>query len=112
MVDTTIRVKDKTYKAIVRTRGAFEQTFGMKLTLDQVMFLAASYVNIAYEEFQTLSHKKLIEIVTENDGLLNIRWTKLEEILKEVLPRLMTAFLNFKKMLNEKEHESTVTVGA
>jgi hypothetical protein len=103
MSDTTIRVKDETYKIIVKTRGAFEQTFGIKMTLDESIFLAASYINVAYDEFQALQRENLIKIVTEKDGSINLKWTSLDNIVTKALPRLLAAFENFKKMLNAKE---------
>ncbi len=103
MVDTSIRVKDETYKVIVKTRGAFEQTFGMKMTLDEAIFLAGSYINVAYDEFQALQRDNLLRIVTQKDGTIDLKWTSLEEIVTKALPRLLTAFENFKKMLNAKE---------
>jgi hypothetical protein len=106
MSDTTIRVKSETYAAIVKTRGAFEQTFGMKLTLDDSMFLATAYISIAYELFQTLSREKLIEIVMEKNGSISVNWTSLEQIAVEALPRIMTAFENFKAILKAKEQRT------
>jgi hypothetical protein len=103
MVDTTIRVKDETYTAIIKTRGAFERTFGMKMTLDEAMYLATSYINLAYEEFEILQQDKLVQIVTEKDGSINLKWSSLDKIVTKVLPRLLVAFENFKKMLNAKE---------
>jgi thiamine kinase-like enzyme len=105
MSDTTIRVKSETYAAIIKTRGAFEQTFGMKLTLDDAMFLATSYISIVYELFQTLAREKLIEIVTEKNGSISVKWASLEQIAIESLPRIMTAFENFKAILKEKEQK-------
>lgn len=105
MGDTTIRVKDETHKAIVKARGAFEQTFGAKLTLDETIFLSSSYINIAYEELQKLLKKGIFEIVVEKDGTIGIKWRKIEEIAEQVLPRIMVAFENFKAMLTEKEEQ-------
>jgi hypothetical protein len=87
----------------VKTRGAFEQTFGMKMTLDDAIFLASSYINVAYGEFQALQRDKLVKVVTEKDGSINIKWTSLDKIVTKVLPRLLVAFENFKRMLNAKE---------
>jgi len=106
MVDTTIRVKDKTYKSIIKTRGAFEQTFGVKLTLDEAMFLATSYINIAYEEFQTLVRERLIQIATQEDGSPDIKWSSLDQIAQTVLPRILIAFENFQRMLKQKSKSS------
>ena len=108
IMDTSIRVKEATYKTIVKTRGAFEQTFGTKLTLDEAIFLAASYINIAYEEFQTLSREGLIGIVPEKDGSYGVRVTGLDKIAQRVLPRIITAFENMQTMLKEKEHKVPV----
>lgn len=112
MPDTTIRVKDETHKAIVKTRGAFEQTFGIKLSLDEAMYLAASYINIAYEEFQTLSRAELVHIVNEKDGSFSIKFSGLDKIAEKVFPRLLEAFENFKKMVKDKERTEQITVGA
>jgi hypothetical protein len=95
VVDTSIRVKDETYKVIVKTRGAFEQTFGMKMTLDEAIFLATSYINVAYDEFQSLQKDNLLTI--------DLKWTSLEKVVTKALPRLLAAFENFKKLLNAKE---------
>lgn len=103
MPDTTIRVKGETHKAIVKARGAFEQTFGSKLTLDETIFLSSSYINIAYEELQNLLRDGLIGIVVEKDGTFGVNWSKLEEVIKQVLPRIIIAFENFRAMLVEKE---------
>jgi hypothetical protein len=103
MPDTTIRVKDETHKAIVKARGAFEQTFGTKLTFDETIFLSASYINIAYEELQNLLREGLIKIAMEKDGTVGVEWSKLEQVTKQVLPRIIIAFENFKAMLTEKE---------
>lgn len=111
MVDSSIRVKEETYKTIVKARGAFEQTFGRKLSLDESMFLAASYVNIAYEEFQKLTTANVVKIFTEKDGSFQVKWANLEKILQEVLPRLMLAFANLKEILERKERMVEVTSG-
>ena len=103
MSDTTIRVKNETYTAIVKTRGAFESTFGMKMTLDEAMYLAASYITVAYEEFEDLQREKLVKVVTEKDGSVSLKWGSLDKIVTKALPRLLVAFDNFKKMLNAKE---------
>ena len=105
MTDASIRVKEETYKTIIKARGAFEQTFGRKLTLDESMFLAASYVNIAYEEFQKLMTADLVNLVVEKDGTFQVKWVDLEKILLAVLPRLMSAFANLKGILEEKEEK-------
>jgi hypothetical protein len=116
--DSSIRIKDETYKAVVRTRGSFEQTFGMKLTLDDAIFLAAAYINVAYEEFQALQNDKLITIVTKKDGSIDIKWTSLDKIVTKVLPRLILGFGNFKQLLNAKEmlkaknHKTEIAVDA
>lgn len=104
MRDTTIRVRNSTYKTIVKTRGAFEQTFGKKLTLDETMFLAASYINLAYDEFQNLMRGNLLEIV-EKDGTYTVRLKGLNEITQKVLPRIITAFENFQAMLKTSEEQ-------
>jgi len=101
-MDTSMRVSEDTYKAIVKARGAFEQTFGKRLSLDETTFLAASYVNIAYEEYQKLEQKNLIKTVIDKDGSVEIRWTELGKIVSEVLPRLMSAFANLKLILGRK----------
>jgi hypothetical protein len=75
----------------------------MKLTLDDAIFLAASYINVAYEEFQGLQRDKLITIVSKKDGSIDIKWTALNKIVTKILPRLIVAFGNFKKLLNAKE---------
>jgi len=111
MTDTTIRVKDETHKAIVKARGAFEQTFGAKLTLDETIFLSSSYINIAYEELQKLLKKGIFEIVVEKDGTIGIKWRKVEEIAEQVLPRIIIAFENFKAMLTEKEEKRIFATG-
>ena len=105
-MDTTIRVKEETYRTIVKTRGAFEQTFGTKLTLDDTMFLASSYINIAYELLQTLSRENLIEIVPEKGGSSSIKLGSLTQIAVESIPRIVTAFENFKDMLKDKGQSS------
>jgi hypothetical protein len=110
-MDTTIRVKDETHKSIVKARGALEQTFGRKLTLDETVFVSASYVNIAYEEFQKLEKKNLAKVVTEKDGSIEIKWTDLTQILIEVLPRLMNAFANLKRILDRKSHAFSISSG-
>lgn len=102
-MDTTIRVKERTYKTIVKTRGAFEQTFGVKLTLDDAMFLATSYMNIAYEEFQMLLREGLLEILPKKDGSYDIKLMSLDKITQRILPRIITAFKNFEAMLLEKD---------
>ena len=107
-IDTTIRVKEQTYRAIVKTRGAFEQTFGRKLTLDDAMFLAASYINIAYEEFQGLLREGLLEIVIEKDGSYGVRLMNLDKIAQIILPRVVTAFENVQGMLKRKEQKIPV----
>lgn len=112
MPDTTIRVKDETHKAIVKTRGAFEQTFGIKLSLDDAMYLAACYINIAYEELQNLRREDLVHIETEKDGSFSIRFSGMDKITAKVFPRLLEAFENFKKMVKDKEKIEQVTVGA
>lgn len=111
-METTIRVKNTTYKTIIKTRGAFEQTFGAKLTIDDSIYLAGSYINIAYEEFQTLLRKDLIKIVIEKNGSYSVKWTGLDEITKRILPRILVAFQNFQDMLKEKEKMPLIaTVG-
>lgn len=102
MPDTTIRVKDKTYREIIKTRGAFEKTFGYKLTLDDTMFLACAYISFAYEQLQKLLGKGLIQIV-EGEGTFNVKLSGLQEITNEVLPDVVTGFQNFKKYLEEKQ---------
>jgi hypothetical protein len=110
-MDTTIRVKNETHKSIVKARGALEQTFGRKLTLDETVFVSASYVNIAYEELQKLETKNLAKVITEKDGSIEIKWTDLGQILIEVLPRLMTAFANLKRILNRKSNILSISSG-
>ena len=110
VVDTTIRVTKPTYKTIIKTRGAFEQTFAVKLTLDEAIYLAGSYINIVYEEFQTLLREDLIKIVIEKDGSYNVKWTRLDEIAKRILPRVLVAFQNFQDMLEQKGKMPLITV--
>ena len=102
-MDTSIRVKSETYTTLVRARGAFEQTFGRRLTIDETVYLSAHYVNIAYEECQKLERLHLLKIITERDGSLHIEWSDLGKIVTDVLPRLMKAYENLKKMLSKKE---------
>jgi hypothetical protein len=111
MSDTSIRVKAETYKAIVKTRGAFEQTFGRKLTLDDAVYLAGSYVNIAYDIYQDLEKDGYIKVVPQKDGLFDIKWTRIDKILEKAIPRLMEAFQNLKKMLSQKESAVLVASG-
>jgi hypothetical protein len=111
MTDTTLRVSEKTYDCIVRTRGAFEQTFGKKLSLDDAMYLAGSYVNIAYDVYKDLEREGLMNIVPTKDGSFNIRWTRIDNILEKGIPRLLTAFQNLKKLLEEKRATVTISSG-
>jgi hypothetical protein len=101
-MDTSIRVSDDTYKAIIKARGAFEQTFARRLSLDETTFIAASYVNIAYEEYQKLENQHLVKTVIDKDSSVEIRWTELGKIVNAVLPRLMSAFGNLKLILDRK----------
>ena len=108
-MDTSLRVKGDTYESVVKCRGAFEQTFGRRLSLDETVFLASQYINIAYEEYQKLEQKHLIKTVLEKDGTLLVKWTELGKIVTEVLPRLMTAFGNLRIMLYRKSIIAKVT---
>jgi sulfatase maturation enzyme AslB (radical SAM superfamily) len=111
--DTTIRVTAKTYATMIRTRGAFEQTFGKKLSLDDAMYLAGSYVNIAYDIYKDLEQQGLVKIVPTADGSFTIDWSsRVDKILDGAIPRIMKAFENLKKMLNEKKMTTTVANGA
>ncbi len=101
-MDTSIRISEDTYKNVVKARGALEQTFGRRLSLDETTFIASSYVNIAYEEFQKLEQQHLLKAIVEKDGSVEIRWTQLGKIVSEVLPRLMSAFGNLKLILDKK----------
>lgn len=106
MADTTIRVKDRTYREIIKARGAFERTFGYKLTLDETMFLSSSYISFAYREFQKLLQRGLLTVVDKDGGNFDIRLSGLREITQEVLPDVVEGFQNIKKMLKEKEVQS------
>lgn len=101
MPDTTIRVKEETYKTIVKTRGSFERTFGVKLSLDDSMYLASSYINLVYDEFQNLRKDDLIRIV-EKDGEYSVQLSGLNQIAQKVLPRVITSFKNFQEVLKAK----------
>lgn len=101
-MDTSIRISEDTYTNIVKARGALEQTFGRRLSLDETAFIASSYVNIAYEEYQKLEQQHLVKTIVEKDGSVDIKWTQLGKIVAEVLPRLMTAFGNLKLILDKK----------
>ena len=104
-MDTTIRVKEETHRAVVKTRGAFEQTFGVKLSLDDAMFLAASYINLAYEEFQKLWREGLIKIVVNKDGSFGVQFKDVDKISQKVLPRVMEAFKNFQTVLKARKEQ-------
>ncbi len=110
-MDTTIRVKDETHKSIIKARGALEQTFGRKLTLDETVFVSASYVNIAYEELQKLENKNLAKVILDKDGSIEIKWNDLSQIIAEVLPRLILAFQNLKQILNKKSQSLYISSG-
>lgn len=111
MSDTSIRVKAETYRIIVKTRGALEQSFGRKLTLDDVVYLAGSYVNVAYDVYQDLEREGLVLIIPQKNGAFDIKWTRIDKILEKAIPRLMDAFQNLKKMLNQKEMTVSVASG-
>lgn len=109
MPDTSIRVKAETYQVIIKTRGAFEQTFGHKLTLDDAVYLAGSYINVAYDVYQELEKDGLMKIVPDKKGSFNIKWARVDKILDKGIPRLMTAFDNLKKMLSQKQASQVIS---
>jgi hypothetical protein len=117
MKDTSIRVKDETYRSLVRARGAFEHTFGTKLSLDDAMYLAAYYTNLAYGELRNLLREDLVRIA-EKDGEYSLRFgVKLSgpyeiarneisknEIAQKALSRVIASFQNFRAILEAREH--------
>ena len=112
MKETTIRVSEETYSTIVRTRGAFELTFGKKLSLDDAIYLAGSYVNVAYDVYKDLEKQGLVRIVPKDDSFA-INWSpRFDKILERAIPRIMGAFENLKKLLEQKRAVITVADGA
>jgi len=105
VMDTSIRIKDETYKTIVKSRGAFEQTFGTKLTLDETVFLSTSYVNIVYDVFQSLLKEGHIVIGLDKDGSPCVKSMNLGIIAQKALPPILLAFVNYQKMLKQKTKE-------
>lgn len=82
------------------------------MTLDDAMFLASSYINIAYEEFQTLLKDGLLKIVPKKGGSYDIKLMRLDKITQKILPRIITAFQQFEVMLQEKERETLTPITA
>ena len=104
-MDTSVRVKEATYMTTIKARGALEQTFGKKLTLDQTIYLATSYATLIYEIFQPLMKEGQIIITTNKNGTPSVRWSDLDIIARKALPAILVAFMDFQKILEQKPEE-------
>jgi len=106
-MDTTVRIGEQTHKELIKTRGAFEQTFGVKLSLDDTLYIATSYINVIFEEYLKLMLEGLIRIDENKNGTVIVTMNNYNQIAQKVMPRLENAFKVLQNALITKEKTKT-----
>lgn len=101
MERTSIKVSADTHKAIIQTRGMFEQLFKRQLSLDDTIYLSSRLITSVYGNIQKLSALEKIRIQQSEDGSLQIEG--LDVVVSEILPDLIKEFTEIDNKLAEKE---------
>jgi len=113
MVETTIRIKDVTYTKLIQARGSFEQTFGVKLTLDDTVYIQSLYTNSIFGILRKLVGEGLIRIKEDENGRISIEIDNAKKVLDRLAPETVESFKEVRSKLEERDLKlPIVTTGA